>query len=86
VSGVFRNSAHVTSYFVVTALVYSIRQAVVIIWDLLYSGFFPKALFCSHHVILMLVLLATKTGCMGEENIKKVIWTGGGTRNVEIKN
>jgi len=30
---VVRTSAHVTSYFVVTALVDSIRQTVLIIWD-----------------------------------------------------
>ena len=82
VTRVVRTSAHVTSYFVVTALVDSIRQRVLIIWDLLYSGLFPKALFCPHNEILIHVSLATKTGCTGEDNI----WTGGTARDMENKN
>lgn len=35
VTRVGRSSAHVTSYFVVTSLVDSIKQTVLIIWDLL---------------------------------------------------
>jgi len=35
VTRVGRSSAHVTSYFVVTALVDSMRQRVLILWDLL---------------------------------------------------
>jgi hypothetical protein len=26
------------------------------------------------------------TGCMGEENVKKDVWTGGRARNMEKKN
>jgi len=82
---VVRTPAHVTSYFVVTALVDLIRQRVLIIWDPLYSDLFPKALFCPHNAILIHVSLATKTGCMGEDSIKEDVWAGGTARNMENK-